>query len=45
MRENAAWALGELGDRAAFTALAAARDGDASVVVRGIAAAAIRNLK
>ncbi|MCC6999461.1 MAG: HEAT repeat domain-containing protein [Deltaproteobacteria bacterium] len=45
VRENAAWALGELGDRAAFTALAAARDGDASVVVRGIAAAAIRNLK
>ena len=45
VRENAAWALGELGDRAAFAALAAARDGDASVVVRGIAAAAIRNLK
>ena len=45
VRENAAWALGELGDRASYPALLAVRDGDASVVVRHIAAVAIRNLK
>ncbi|ACY16212.1 HEAT repeat domain-containing protein [Haliangium ochraceum] len=44
VRRHAAWALGQIGDPASRPALESARD-DASAIVRGVARAALRDLR
>ena len=45
VRENAAWALGEIGSLLSQPALQAVRSGDASVTVRTVANTAIKRLR